>query len=168
VEHLIRAIAPLTKTRRNVVLILVGDGPITNQLKAFAKSLALAKAVIFTGAVPHSNIAPNYQAADLFLFSSLTDTQGIVVLEAIGSGLPVVALMDAAFTPMVKNGRDGYLLPPDASPALFARRVADLLENRPRRRRFAAACTRAARQFSEQAQARKLTDLYERVVARRS
>jgi glycosyltransferase involved in cell wall biosynthesis len=168
VDFLIRAFAALTRIRRNVVFLLVGDGPIKDQLKALAKSLALDKTVIFTGAVPHSNIAPYYQAADLFLFSSLTDTQGIVLLEAIGSGLPVVALRDAAFTPMVKNGGNGYLLRPDASPALFARRVAELLENRSLRRRFAAACTRTARQFSEQAQARKLTDVYERVVAKRS
>jgi glycosyltransferase involved in cell wall biosynthesis len=87
VYFLIRGFAALTKIRRNVVFILVGDGPITDQLKALAKSLALQKIVIFTGAVPHSNLAPYYQAADLFVFSSLTDTQGIVVLEAIGSGL---------------------------------------------------------------------------------
>lgn len=168
VDFLIRSFAALTRIRRNVVFILVGDGPITDQLKALAKSLALEKTVIFSGAVPHSNIAPYYQAADLFLFSSLTDTQGIVVLEAIGSGLPVVALRDAAFTPMVKNGRNGYLLRPDASPALFARRVAELLENQSLRRRFAAACIRTAREFSEEVQTRRLTELYERVVAGRS
>jgi glycosyltransferase involved in cell wall biosynthesis len=168
VEFLIRAFAALTRIRRNVVFVLVGDGPITDQLQALASSLSPEKTVIFTGAVPHSNIAPYYQAADLFLFSSLTDTQGIVVLEAIGSGLPVVALRDAALTPMVKNGRNGYLLPPDASPALFARRVAGLLENQSVRRRFSGVCIRTAREFSEEAQARRLTELYEHLVARRS
>jgi glycosyltransferase involved in cell wall biosynthesis len=168
VDFLIRSFAALTTIRRNVVFVLVGDGPITDQLKALAKRLALEKTVIFTGVVPHSNIAPYYQAADLFLFSSLTDTQGIVVLEAIGSGLPVVALRDAAFTPMVKNGRNGYLLRPDASPALFARQVAGLLEDQSLRRRFSRASVQAAREFSEEAQARRLTEIYERLVARRA
>jgi 1,2-diacylglycerol 3-alpha-glucosyltransferase len=167
IDFVIRAFAELTKMRREVRLVLVGDGPMRDQLKSLVTRLGLKKATIFTGSVAHAEIASYYQAADLFVFSSLTDTQGIVVLEAIASGLPVVALRDEAFTSMVKNGRNGLLLRPDASHALFARRVAALLENQTRWRQFSEASIRIAREFSEEEQARRLMRVYEKCVSRR-
>jgi 1,2-diacylglycerol 3-alpha-glucosyltransferase len=95
------------------------------------------------------------------MFSSLTDTQGIVVLEAIASGLPVVALRDDAFTLMVKNGRNGFLVRPTASATQFASRIAVLLQNQRKWQQFAAASARIARAFSEQEQARQLARLYD-------
>ena len=166
IEFVIRAFAELRKMRGEVDFVLVGEGPIRDQLKSLVTRLALKEATIFTGPITHAEIAPYYQAADLFVFSSLTDTQGIVVLEAIASGLPVVALRDEAFTSMVKNGRNGFLLRPDASHTLFARRSAALLENQAQWRRFSAASTRIARAFSEEEQGRRLTRLYDKFVAR--
>lgn len=166
IEFVIRAFAELRKMRGEVDFVLVGEGPIRDQLKSLVTRLALKEATIFTGPITHAEIAPYYQAADLFVFSSLTDTQGIVVLEAIASGLPVVALRDEAFTSMVKNGRNGFLLRPDASHTLFARRSAALLENHAQWRRFSAASTRIARAFSEEEQGRRLTRLYDKFVAR--
>jgi 1,2-diacylglycerol 3-alpha-glucosyltransferase len=167
IDFVIRAFAELKQMRREVRLVLVGDGPIRDQLKSLVTRLGLKETTSFTGSVAHAEIASYYQVADLFVFSSLTDTQGIVVLEAIASGLPVVALRDEAFTSMVKNGRNGFLLRPDASPALFARRVAALLENQAQRRRFSAASVRIARECSEEEQARRLTRVYDKCVARR-
>lgn len=92
IDFVIRAFAALKKMRREVRLVLVGNGPIRDQLKSLVTRLRLKEATIFTGSVTHAESASYYQAADLFVFSPLTDTQGIVVLEAIASGLPVVAL----------------------------------------------------------------------------
>jgi 1,2-diacylglycerol 3-alpha-glucosyltransferase len=167
IDFVICAFAELKKMRREVRLVLVGDGPIRDQLKSLVTRLGLKEATSFTGSVAHAEIVSYYQAADLFVFSSLTDTQGIVVLEAIASGLPVVALRDEAFTSMVKNGRNGFLLRPDASHALFARRVAALLANQTRWRQFSAASVRIAREFSEEEQARRLTRVYDKCVSRR-
>jgi Glycosyl transferases group 1 len=74
VEFLLRAFGELRKGHTDVVLVLVGDGPILDKLKALAHRLALDHA-IFVGQVPHRDIAVHYQAADLFVSSSLTDTQ---------------------------------------------------------------------------------------------
>jgi Glycosyl transferases group 1 len=110
VEFLIRAFAALRPLRPDVRLVIVGDGPIRNHLESLATRLTITNEATLTGSVAHAEIALYYQAADVFLFSSLTDTQGIVVLEAIASGLPVIALRDEAFTLMVKDGRNGLLL----------------------------------------------------------
>ena len=165
VEFLVRAFAALRTLHPHVRLVIVGDGPIRDELRSLAENLALGTNAVFTGSVAHAEIAPYYQAADMFVFSSLTDTQGIVVLEAIASGLPVVALRDEAFTLMVKDGRNGLLLPRNVSAARFGRTVAGLLEDTSRRRRFSAASTRVARQFSETEQARRLARLYQELVS---
>ena len=78
-----------------------------------------------------------------------------------------VGIGDDAFTLMVKNGRNGFLVRPTASPIQFARRIAVLLQDQRKRRKFAAMSTQIARAFSEEEQARKLARLYERLLRRR-
>jgi len=165
VEFLIRAFSELHAQRTDVAFVLVGDGPILPQLKSLARELRLADTV-FVGAIPHDEIAAWYQMSDLFLFASLTDTQGIVILEALASGLGVIALRDAAFTDIVINGQDGLLIAPNASPRVFAGRVEMILSHPALRRRFATNALATAHDFSQDVQAEKLTRIYERLVAR--
>jgi glycosyltransferase involved in cell wall biosynthesis len=163
VEFLIRAFSELRAQRADVAFILVGDGPILPQLKSLAKELRLAE-IVFAGAIPHTEIAAWYQMSDLFLFASLTDTQGIVILEALASGLGVIALRDTAFTDIVINGKNGLLTAPNASPRVFAARVDMALSNPALRRGFARNALETARRFAEHEQAKKLIRIYERLV----
>ena len=146
-----------------MAFILVGDGPILSQLKSLAKELRLVE-IMFAGAIPHTDIAAWYQMSDLFLFASLTDTQGIVILEALASGLGVIALRDTAFTDIVINGKNGLLTAPNASPRVFAARVDMALSDPALRRVFARNALETARRFTEHEQAKKLIQIYERVV----
>jgi glycosyltransferase involved in cell wall biosynthesis len=163
VEFLIRAFSELRAQRADVVFVLVGDGPILPQLKSLAKKLGLAD-IVFAGAIPHTEIAAWYQMSDLFLFASLTDTQGIVILEALASGLGVIALRDAAFTDIVINGKNGLLTAPNASARVFAARVDMALSDPALRRVFARNALETARRFAEHEQAKKLIRIYERLV----
>ena len=81
---------------------------------------------MFTGAVPHKNLPVYYQAADLFVFASLTETQGIVILEAMASGLPVIALKDDAFREIVTDNKNGFLIDPNSSPAFSSKSAGDM------------------------------------------
>jgi 1,2-diacylglycerol 3-alpha-glucosyltransferase len=166
VGFLLQSFAKLRERQHDVYFVIVGDGPIRARLQSLTKRLSLDGAVIFAGEVAHKNIASYYRAADLFVFSSLTDTQGLVVLEAVGSGLPVVALRDQAFTSMVRNGQNGVLLRPTVSANEFARRTAALLQDKERQRRFSRASRRIAGRFSEEQEAQKLTQIYEVLVSR--
>jgi glycosyltransferase involved in cell wall biosynthesis len=86
-------------------MVMVGDGP---------QRAALADAysdVLFTGMKHGSELAAHYASADLFLFPSLTETFGNVVLEAMASGLPVVAFDQAAALEHVANGISGLVIP---------------------------------------------------------
>jgi 1,2-diacylglycerol 3-alpha-glucosyltransferase len=100
------------------------------------------------------------------VFSSLTDTQGLVILEAIASGLPVVALKDDAFKGMAVHDKNGVLIEPAASPRRFAARVAALLDDRGLCREFSRNSVRIAQGFGEEEQAEKLIRLYQSLVSR--
>jgi glycosyltransferase involved in cell wall biosynthesis len=164
VQFLIHAFRELRLRRADVVFILVGDGPILSELKSLAKELGLGD-IVFAGAIPHTEIAAWYQMSDVFLFASLTDTQGIVILEALASRLGVIALRDAAFTDIVMNRKNGLLTAPNASPRVFAARVDMALSDPALRRVFARNALETARRFAEHEQAKKLIQIYERLVA---
>jgi len=158
-SFLLYSMEEILKKFENIFLLMVGDGPILEKLKNLALKLKIEKNVIFTGAVPHSKIPEYYQAADIFVFSSQTETQGIVILEAIASGLPVVALKDEAFKEMVIENKNGFLIK-KASPKNFAKKVLEVLKNPSLYKKFSLNSQKAISSFSEENQAKKLIKIY--------
>ena len=77
------------------------------------KRLKLTKNVIFTGKVPIEEIQIYYQLMDVFTTFSVTETQGLTVIEAMASSLPVLAIKDDSFVDSVINGKNGYLFDTD-------------------------------------------------------
>lgn len=91
-------------------LVLVGEGPEGENLKKYAKRLGMEEEIIFAGKVPNREVKNYCAAADLFLFSSTSETQGIVSLEAMAAGTPVLAVDATGTGDIVKNGKNGYLV----------------------------------------------------------
>lgn len=108
-EFLIEAFAAVHAHRPDTVLVLVARGPLEQPLKTMAVGLGLGDDVIFTGAQPFETLVHAYHSADLFVFSSITETQGLVLLEAMACGLPVVAVRACGVQDMVESGVDGIL-----------------------------------------------------------
>ncbi|WP_163558287.1 glycosyltransferase family 1 protein [Halomonas sp. NO4] len=125
----------LREARPEMALVIVGDGPARARLEA-----ALPEAH-FTGFVPREALARHYASADLFLFPSLSETWGNVVLEAMASGLAVVAYRHAAAAELFTPERNGVVVPPGDDDAF--RRAAVTLGQQPARY---ARLGRAARQ----------------------
>ncbi|NLV22595.1 MAG: glycosyltransferase family 4 protein [Syntrophomonadaceae bacterium] len=91
-------------------LVLTAQGPLEEELKAMCRDLGLgSRDVVFTGAIPYDQLVNVYHSADLFVFSSLTETQGLVLTEAMACGLPVVAVRASGVQDMVDDGVDGIL-----------------------------------------------------------
>ncbi|MDO4331239.1 MAG: glycosyltransferase [Eubacteriales bacterium] len=90
-------------------LALVGEGPEGARLKKRAEQLDLKDEIVFVGKVPNSEIKNYCAAADWFLFTSTTETQGIVSLEAMAAGTPVLAVDATGTRDIVKDGENGYL-----------------------------------------------------------
>lgn len=107
-------------------LVLVGEGPEEENLKKYAKRLDMEEEIIFAGKVPNREVKNYCAAADLFLFSSTSETQGIVSLEAMAAGTPVLAVDATGTGDIVKNGKNGYLV--KESVVDFAKKLDQILK----------------------------------------
>ena len=97
---------------------LVGDGPLMVELKNRAKSLGVEKAVKYVGAKPHSDIPLWMNACDLFVLPSLDEAFGLVLLEALACGKPIVASRAGGILNVVKGSDYGILVEAEDSEAL--------------------------------------------------
>lgn len=130
-DMLLRAFASVRAAAPQTRLLLVGGGPALGEVKAQAASLGLQDSVQFVGMLRRSEIDPLYAAADLFVFPSTTETQGIAICEALSAGLPVVAVNAGGIPENIQSGVDGFLTPDD--PTEFAERIQGLIEDPGRR-----------------------------------
>jgi glycosyltransferase involved in cell wall biosynthesis len=124
VGFLAAALARVAADRPAVRFLFVGDGPARAEVER-----ALGQQARFVGYRSGDDLADHYAAADLFAFSSLTETFGNVVLEALASGLPVVALRAGGIGDIVQTGITGLLCAPDATPEQFARAALALVDD---------------------------------------
>lgn len=90
-------------------LLLIGKGPYREKLCQRITELSLTEEVVLTGEVPNEQIKEYCLACDLFLFPSRSETQGIVLLEAMAAGAPVLALRATGTDDIVINGVNGYM-----------------------------------------------------------
>lgn len=161
VETLLRAFAEARKTV-DAFLVVVGDGPLRGHLEDLAKALGVESSVHFTGSVPPDKMPHLYAGADMFLFASLTDTQGLVVVEAKAAGLPAVAVGALGVKDMVSHCEDGFLCNNDVGE--LAARVVELLNDPDRLAAMKAAAMGNASRFSKEASAMRLLDCYRSVI----
>ncbi len=115
-------------------LVIVGDGDEAQNIKDYAQKLGLSGRVHFPGKIEQKKIALAYSDAEIFLFTSRTETQGIVLLEAAASGLPFVVVRDSAYKGMVVDGENGYQVPANAT--IFSQKVIELLRDEEKKKAF--------------------------------
>ena len=95
---------------RQIKLVIVGDGSARGELEELVRARGLEKAVIFTGFIDSREIHRVYHAADVFVFLSTSETQGLVVVEAMASGLPLLLAEDEAYTEMIDERQNGFVI----------------------------------------------------------
>ena len=166
VMYLVETFARLEKNNPDLHMLFVGDGKARERYEKTAQGLGIRNA-IFTGAVRYEDMPAYYHAADAFLFASLTDTQGIVILEAMACGLPVVALRDGALIDVVHDGENGFLVDTYAKTDLFAKKVENLLADKKDYARISEHARSTASKFTEKNQAEKLSTIYQGLVTAR-
>ncbi len=127
-DFILKAFAHLQSKLKNVTLIMVGDGPEMKEFLHLASHLKVSDRVVMTGYMPRSEIVEYYRQSDVFAFASVTETQGLVVLEALAAGLPVVAVAKEGVADVLKNGV-GCLLIDDVQLETFVDRLLKILEN---------------------------------------
>jgi len=146
-------------------LALVGDGDERFRLEAECRRLGLARAVRFTGAVPHEAVPEYYLTADLFLFASTSETQGLAALEALAAGLPVVAVSSDAAADLLRGSAAGILTP--EAPEPFAESVVALWNHPEAREAVRRAGWGVAARYAPDACAATLLGLYTQLLLER-
>ena len=111
IDKLLEAIALLQRRGVDKVkLLIVGKGPALEELQELAKSLQIEKETIFTGEVKNEEVKHYYKIAYLFATASLTETFGIVIIEALASGIPVLAIKAPGIVDIITDGVEGLLV----------------------------------------------------------
>ena len=112
IDVLINAI-PLVLKKANAHFLLLGGGDLIPKMKKLTEELNIERAVTFFGQYDHDmeDLPKLYQIATVFSIPSAIETQSIVTLEAMASGLPIVSANAGALPELVKNGKNGYLFP---------------------------------------------------------
>ena len=144
-------------------LVLAGGGPHRPLFEQYTQELGLTERVLFTGFIPRPELVDYYRTADLFVFASKTETQGLVLMEAMAAGLPAVAVRAMGVTDIVFDGETGVLVPEDEK--IFAHTVLSLLQDPQRRSQLRAGARRKAHEMSIQHSVAKLIEIFEGLTA---
>ena len=122
VAHLIEALGLLRE--RSARLIIVGDGPERPRLESISQERGVADRVVFRGKISDAALRRAYESADVFVLPSVQDARGdteglgVVLLEAMNYGVPVIASRIGGIVDIVADGESGVLVPPADAPAL--------------------------------------------------
>jgi glycosyltransferase involved in cell wall biosynthesis len=158
IEFLLKAFETIRSQYDNVYLLLAARGPMEAELRKIA-----SKNVIFAGEISYPKVLDYYAASDIFVFSSLSETQGLVLAEAMASGIPQVAVDAEGVSDVVKDGITGFLTP--LSIEDFSSKVLKLLEDRDLWLSMSSASKYAARSdYSKEVFARKIELIYKSMI----
>lgn len=160
---LIDALATAVRSCPDVLLVIAGEGPALPALQRQARESGLAGNIRFVGYLDRdAELTDCYAAADIFVFASRTETQGLVLLEAMAAGLPVYAQAEMG-TRDILGAQRGAIIAPD-DPVEFGTGLASLLGNRYQLDTLAAKARDYAREWAAPARARQLAGLYRSLV----
>lgn len=158
IPFLLRCMAGLKEHLSAFRLLVIGDGPQKKEYLKLCDELKIREEVCFLGSLPNKEIASYMAAADCFVFASLTETQGIVILEAMAAKTPVVAVKASGVEDLVEDGISGYLCPQQEE--YFTQQLLRVLQNEPLRDRLRTGAFEAALRYREDAVAERAVKIY--------
>ncbi|MEX6503185.1 glycosyltransferase [Pseudomonas zhanjiangensis] len=164
IDFLIEAIDGLRRqTDQPFRLLLIGEGHQRERLQRRIDELRLGQQFRLLGAVPPERMPAYYRLGDLFVFASKTETQGMVILEAMAAGLPVVAVRSSGIDDVIRQGYNGFKTPQDSEQ--WGARVAQLLVDDALRRELAEHALSMAREHSIEQFAEGVKEIYATLMA---
>jgi 1,2-diacylglycerol 3-alpha-glucosyltransferase len=165
-EVFVRALA-IARATRPVHGLLVGKGTVRTQLEELANQLGMSSHLTFTGFVSDEDLPGLYRLSTLFAISSPAELQSIVTLEAVASGLPIVAADAAALPELCQPGVNGELFETD-DPMAMAEAILSVLKSMPHLRKLSRASREIALRHSFEATLDRFEQIYAQQVARRT
>lgn len=161
-ETIFEASAIAFRKDSSLRLLLVGDGPYRNECRTMVRRLNIGDRVKFLGFLPHTEVERYYAAADLFVFASTTETQGLVVQEAMMYGLPAIVVAGGGAEDAVTDGANGHVVKND--PEAFAQSVLELLMDESVYSAMSTHAQKSARMHGMGEMAKQVVSLYRNVI----
>ncbi|HZO24001.1 MAG TPA: glycosyltransferase [Steroidobacteraceae bacterium] len=162
IDFLVKVFVEVRRTVPQAMLVIAGEGPAREGLKSRIATLGLQQDVCFTGYLDRdTGLLDCYAAADVFVFASRTETQGLVLLEAMAQGTPIVSTAELGTRSILKAASGALVVEERLEP--FAAAVVRLLQDPALRQDLAERGRNYARTWSSAAMARRIADLYESV-----
>ncbi|HMB30630.1 MAG TPA: glycosyltransferase [Desulfohalobiaceae bacterium] len=143
--------------------LIIGDGPELQGLKDYARQMGIDKLLYFLGQIEHEAIPVYYAASDIFAFSSTSETQGMVILEAMAGGTPSVAVRSSGIADAIQNNYNGFKTSEDIFE--WSKTVSYLIDNNQALERMSKNAKNYAQMFSLEKTAKKVLEFYSRVLA---
>ena len=161
-DFLFGAIQKLSLKRQDFHLLMVGGGPELGNFQNKVKELGLETLVTFTDMQEKTVANRFFGAADIFVFPSITETQGIVITEAMAAGIPAVAVGIMGPTDLIKDGVDGYLT--SFNNYEFSAKIEKLLDDENLRKQMGEKAREGVKKFSTQNCALRMEELYAKAI----
>lgn len=161
--YLTRAVALFLKNTPDARFLVVGGGPSEEEMRRICTEHGVGDRLILAGKHTGRALHDAFKAMDVFVFASFSETQGMVLAEAMAAGVPVVALKANGVVEVVCDGRNGFLLSARTPAVKFAARLGELYAAPAMRRQFSRAAVATAREFSREHCAALALEFYEKI-----
>lgn len=161
----ITATSKLIKENKNIKLMLVGDGPEIENLKKLVNELNIEKNVIFTGLVSYNLVPSYYNLFNIMTSFSHTETQGLTIIEALASSIPVVCINDPSFTEMVQNNYNGYSFNNDSE---YQNLIIKLMNNKDLYETISLNAKNSIHKYSKEVFASDILKVYSKAIEKKS
>jgi glycosyltransferase involved in cell wall biosynthesis len=160
IVFLARAVAEFLKRNQQAYFLMVGEGDLLEQVRALFQKANIMERVVLTGVLTGKKLIQAYSAMDVFAFASHSETQGLILAEAMAAGKPVVAVNAPAIREVVKNKQNGRLVAGD-SVSGFVDALGWIASQEPQKRSTLARCARkTAESFSMSLSIKKMLKVY--------
>jgi len=161
VEFLAEAMMDILRNNKSVKFMICGDGNLKHNLEKIVQYNGLSNKVIFAGIVSEDKKKNYYAAGDIFVYASKSETQGMILTEAMYSGLPVVAVRATGAQDIVEDGKTGFLVGEEKKD--FGEAVQKLIDDLNLRKNFGEEAKKVAREkYSSVVCAKKMLEVYEK------
>jgi 1,2-diacylglycerol 3-alpha-glucosyltransferase len=160
IEFLFNSVIKVLKNNVKTKFLIAGDGNLSPKLKNIVLQNNLEDRILFEGIVSKENLKNYYAAGDIFVYTSKSETQGMIVSEAMYLGLPIVAVNAPGVSDLVRNNKNGFLVSENESE--FSSAVQKLIDEKELRNKFSKESKKIAREnFTDKICAEKMLHLYQ-------
>jgi len=162
IMFLIDAFNKLKESNPNLKFIMIGDGPQREEIEKKAEEYGILKDIIMTGYVTRDKIFPLLKLAKVFIFASKTETQGLVILEAMSMKIPCVAIASMGVNDVLEDDNGGFLSPDDIEE--YTNKVTMILNDKELHAKKTEEAYQRATHLSANKMTKKLIESYEQLL----